>query len=95
MEDSFQVTCPCCGETFELFLEPDGERSWVQDCEVCCNLWRFRSGPKKAIAGSRWEARMDRNSYGNIRSCQHSPLTSLTTARMPDASLSCKGRRRL
>ena len=32
---------------------------------------------------------------GNIRSCQRSTLTPLTTAEMPDASRSCKGRRRL
>ena len=37
MDDSFQVTCPNCGETVELFLEPDVEGSLVQDCEVCCN----------------------------------------------------------
>src|ERR1700736_2999616 len=58
MEDSFQVTCPYCGETVELFLEPDVEGSLVQDCEV----GRSRSGPKEAIAGYRWDARMGRNS---------------------------------
>jgi hypothetical protein len=35
MEDSFQVTCPYCGETVELFLESDVEGSLMQDCEVC------------------------------------------------------------
>ena len=61
MEDSFQVTCPYCGEIVELFLESDVEGSLVQDCEVCCNPWRSRSGPKEAIAGYRWDARMGRN----------------------------------
>ena len=61
-EDSFQVTCPYCGETVELFLESDVEGSLVQDCEVCCNPCRSRSGPKEALAGYRWEARMGRNS---------------------------------
>ena len=36
MEDSFQVTCPYCGETV-VFLESDVEGSLMQDCEVCCN----------------------------------------------------------
>ena len=42
MEDSFQVTCPYCGETVELFLESDVEGSLVQDCEVCCNPWQVQ-----------------------------------------------------
>ncbi len=42
MEDSFQVTCPYCGETVELFLESDVEGSLVQDCEVCCNPWQIQ-----------------------------------------------------
>jgi len=50
-----------CGETVELFLESYVEGSLVQDCEVCCNPWRSRSGPKEAIAGYRWDARMGRN----------------------------------
>jgi len=29
MEDSFQVTCPYCGETVELFLESSVEGSLV------------------------------------------------------------------
>jgi hypothetical protein len=37
MEDCFQVTCPYCGETIELFLESDVEGSLVQDCELCAS----------------------------------------------------------
>jgi Cysteine-rich CPXCG len=40
--DSFQVTCPYCGETVELFLEFDVEGRLVQDCEVCCNPWQVQ-----------------------------------------------------
>lgn len=62
MEDSFQVTCPYCGETV-VFLESDVEGSLVQDCEVCCNPWQVQvPGPKEAIAGYRWDARMGWNS---------------------------------
>jgi len=61
MEDSFQVTCPYCGETVELFLESDVEGSLVQDCEVCCNPWQVQVWTEEAIAGYRWDARMGRN----------------------------------
>ena len=42
MDDCFPVTCPYCGETVEIYLEPDMGGSFVQDCEVCCNPWRVR-----------------------------------------------------
>jgi hypothetical protein len=39
MQDQFIVTCPYCGESVEIYLEPDVEGNLVQDCEVCCNPW--------------------------------------------------------
>jgi hypothetical protein len=42
VNDQFFVTCPYCGETIELFVEPDVRGTFVQDCEVCCNPWRVR-----------------------------------------------------
>ncbi|MFZ4703760.1 MAG: CPXCG motif-containing cysteine-rich protein [Candidatus Methylumidiphilus sp.] len=33
------MTCPYCGESLEIYLEPDVEGDLVQDCEVCCNPW--------------------------------------------------------
>jgi hypothetical protein len=58
MEDSFQVTCPYCGETVELFLESDVEGSLVQDCEVCCNPWQVQvwteGGHRRVSVGRRW-----------------------------------------
>jgi cysteine-rich CPXCG protein len=42
MDDQFSVTCPYCGETIEIVLEPDLSGSLVQDCEVCCNPWLVR-----------------------------------------------------
>lgn len=41
MQDQFIITCPYCGETVELYLEPDIEGDLVQDCEVCCNPWQL------------------------------------------------------
>jgi Cysteine-rich CPXCG len=58
MEDSFQVTCPYCGETVELFLESDVEGSLVQDCEVCCNPWQVQvwteGGHRRVSVGRGW-----------------------------------------
>jgi hypothetical protein len=42
MPDEFLVTCPFCGESVEIYVEPDTTGSFVQDCEVCCNPWRVR-----------------------------------------------------
>ena len=42
MGDSFVVTCPYCGEDVEIYVEPDVNGSFVQDCEVCCHPWRVR-----------------------------------------------------
>ena len=42
MGDEFDVTCPYCGESVEIYVEPDVHGSFVQDCEVCCQPWRVR-----------------------------------------------------
>lgn len=42
MDDTYEVTCPYCGETVEIYLEPDVRGSFIQDCEVCCHPWNVR-----------------------------------------------------
>jgi hypothetical protein len=42
METEFEVTCPFCGETLVIYLEPEVRGAFVQDCEVCCNPWNVR-----------------------------------------------------
>jgi hypothetical protein len=42
MSDEFLVTCPYCGEQVEIYVEPDVNGTFVQDCEVCCNPWPSR-----------------------------------------------------
>jgi hypothetical protein len=42
MPDEFTVTCPYCGETVEVYVEPDVRGRFVQDCEVCCRPWEVR-----------------------------------------------------
>ena len=39
---TFTVTCPYCGETMEIYLEPEIIGTLVQDCEVCCRPWQVR-----------------------------------------------------
>jgi uncharacterized protein YbaR (Trm112 family) len=34
--ESVIVQCPWCGEPIEVWVEPDGEGTTVQDCDVCC-----------------------------------------------------------
>ena len=36
-----EVTCPYCGETVEIALDPGGgaEQEYVEDCQVCCRPW--------------------------------------------------------
>ena len=41
-DESFDVTCPYCGEEVEIYVEPDVRGQFVQDCEVCCNPWLVR-----------------------------------------------------
>ena len=36
----FHVVCPYCGETVEVYIEPDVRGSLVIDCEVCCQPWQ-------------------------------------------------------
>jgi hypothetical protein len=42
MDDHFEVLCPYCGEGVEIYVEPDVQGTFVQDCEVCCNPWRVQ-----------------------------------------------------
>ena len=42
VSDEFLVTCPFCGEQLEIYVEPDVNGSFIQDCEVCCNPLRVR-----------------------------------------------------
>jgi len=52
MDDLFSVTCPYCGESIDIYVEPDVRGSFVQDCEVCCNPWRVhvrRDGAERYV----------------------------------------------
>ena len=35
------VSCPYCGETVEITLDPGsgGSQQYVEDCQVCCRPW--------------------------------------------------------
>ena len=40
--DVAEASCPWCGETVELTLDPGGgdSQDYVEDCPVCCRPWR-------------------------------------------------------
>lgn len=40
MNDTAIVTCPYCFERVELFVDPDTEGTYVEDCAVCCQPWQ-------------------------------------------------------
>lgn len=37
-----EVTCPYCGESVYLAIDPDGglAQEYIEDCPVCCRPWR-------------------------------------------------------
>lgn len=43
-DDASEVTCPHCGETMSIALDPAGgeAQEYVEDCQVCCRPWRVR-----------------------------------------------------
>src|SRR5260370_31153764 len=42
LETEADVTCPHCGETMTITLDPGGGRAqeYLEDCQVCCRPWR-------------------------------------------------------
>ncbi len=44
LNDVAYVSCPYCGESSELVVDPGGGASqeYVEDCEVCCRPWLVR-----------------------------------------------------
>lgn len=42
-EEFAEVSCPYCGESSTVDIEPDSqEEEFVLDCPVCCRPWRVR-----------------------------------------------------
>ncbi len=41
LNDVAPVSCPYCGESSELSVDPGGggTQEYVEDCEVCCQPW--------------------------------------------------------
>ena len=41
-ETEAMVTCPYCGESVEIALDPGSgaDQQYIEDCEVCCQPWR-------------------------------------------------------
>jgi hypothetical protein len=35
------VTCPWCFTVDDLWIDPDAEDTYVEDCPVCCRPWQI------------------------------------------------------
>ena len=44
LETEAVVTCPHCGETMTMLLDPAGGQTqeYVEDCQVCCRPWKVQ-----------------------------------------------------
>jgi hypothetical protein len=44
VETEAEVSCPYCGESMTIELDPDGgtTQEYVEDCQVCCQPWKVR-----------------------------------------------------
>ena len=42
--DVASVTCPYCFEVVELYVDPESEGTFVEDCAVCCRPWTVSVG---------------------------------------------------
>ncbi|MEX2572320.1 MAG: CPXCG motif-containing cysteine-rich protein [Gemmatimonadota bacterium] len=42
MTEKLEESCPYCGETVELLVDPGGgsPQTFVEDCPVCCQPWQ-------------------------------------------------------
>jgi transcription elongation factor Elf1 len=54
MSDFLTITCPHCGEDFEVSFDPsEGGSEFIVDCEVCCRPMtvtvRVRSGEVDSV----------------------------------------------
>lgn len=44
MEVSAEITCPYCGQSFELTIDTSiAEQRFTTDCEVCCRPFTVRA----------------------------------------------------
>jgi hypothetical protein len=42
LEGEVEVTCPYCGESMAISVDPTGgsDQVYVEDCQVCCQPWQ-------------------------------------------------------
>ena len=39
MEETARLRCPYCREWVDLYVDPETQGSFVEDCAVCCRPW--------------------------------------------------------
>jgi hypothetical protein len=58
MEENARVRCPYCHEWVDLYVDPDTQGVYVEDCAVCCRPWQVsvdRSGARLHVRVDRLE----------------------------------------
>jgi hypothetical protein len=51
-EDTVIVRCPYCREKVTLYVDPDTQGTFIEDCEVCCRPWQvtaWREGDRLRV----------------------------------------------
>jgi hypothetical protein len=46
-DDSASVRCPYCREKVVLYVDPETDGTYVEDCEVCCRPWQVTVSREK------------------------------------------------
>jgi hypothetical protein len=56
LADEAEVTCPYCGETSAIGLDPGGGpiQEYIEDCQVCCQPWYLHVAYDETGAVSVW-----------------------------------------
>ena len=39
-DDVALVACPWCFQGIELYVDPETQGAFIEDCEICCRPWR-------------------------------------------------------
>ncbi len=54
-----RISCPYCGEVITVLIDDNGEESYVEDCQVCCQPIVFCREEGADGAPTLWARRED------------------------------------
>ena len=62
--DAVEIQCPYCGETIGIVVDLSVEdQSYIEDCQVCCQMWRVQVRYKRSGRADVSVERADESSY--------------------------------